>query len=246
MKKLKKQKINQLINYQTYFKKVKINIKKIIYENNFLLSFNDINIIENNIDHNALIFNNNLISTIDNTINTISTIEQKYNDSFLFNYKLTFSILRKFHNNIIKKKNKKDTIFKGLAIIKTKKIVKNILVSKQKILFEKEKKNKNNKYKYFYLLFGYLFEIKNKISIKYNLINKKKNNNTLFHQKKRNLKILFENQLKTKKMVVQVKGKKYNISRINYLFYIIKMKQIEMIKKSKRVDKQKKRRNASI
>ena len=101
MKKLKKQKINQLINYQTYFKKVKINIKKIIYENNFLLSFNDINIIENNIDHN------NLISTTDNTINTISTIEQKYNDSFLFNYKLTFSILRKFHNNIIKKKNQK-------------------------------------------------------------------------------------------------------------------------------------------
>lgn len=246
MKKLKKQKINQLINYQTYFKKVKINIKKIIYENNFLLSFNDINIIENNIDHNALIFNNNLISTIDNTINTISTIEQKYNDSFLFNYKLTFSILRKFHNNIIKKKNKKDTIFKGLAIIKTKKIVKNILVSKQQILFQKKKKNKIDTYKYFYLLFGYLFEIKNKISIKYNLISKKKNNNTLFHQKKRNLKILFENQLKTKKMVVQVKGKKYNISRINYLFYIIKMKQIEMIKKSKRVDKQKKRRNASI
>lgn len=47
-------------------------------------------------------------------------------------------------------------------------------------------------------------------------------------------------------MVVQVKEKKYNISRINYLFYIIKMKQIELIKKSKRVDKQKKRRNASI
>lgn len=240
MKKLKKQKINQLINYQTYFKKVKINIKKIIYENNFLLSFNDINIIENNIDHN------NLISTTDNTINTISTIEQKYNDSFLFNYKLTFSILRKFHNNIIKKKIKKDTIFKGLAIIKTKKIVKNILVSKQQILFQKKKKNKIETYKYFYLLFGYLFKIKNKISIKHNLITKKKINNTLFHQKKRNLKILFENQLKSKKTVVQVKEKKYNISRINYLFYIIKMKQIEMIKKSKRVDKQKKRRNASI
>lgn len=240
MKKLKKQKINQLINYQTYFKKVKINIKKIIYENNFLLSFNDINIIENNIDHN------NLISTTDNTINTISTIEQKYNDSFLFNYKLTFSILRKFHNNIIKKKIKKDTIFKGLAIIKTKKIVKNILVSKQQILFQKKKKNKIETYKYFYLLFGYLFKIKNKISIKHNLISKKKKNNTLFHQKKRNLKILFENQLKSKKMVVQVKEKKYNISRINYLFYIIKMKQIELIKKSKRVDKQKKRRNASI
>ena len=240
MKKLKKQKINQLINYQTYFKKVKINIKKIIYENNFLLSFNDINIIENNIDHN------NLISTTDNTINTISTIEQKYNDSFLFNYKLTFSILRKFHNNIIKKKIKKNTIFKGLAIIKTKKIVKNILVSKQQILFQKKKKNKIETYKYFYLLFGYLFKIKNKISIKHNLITKKKINNTLFHQKKRNFKILFENQLKSKKTVVQVKEKKYNISRINYLFYIIKMKQIEMIKKSKRVDKQKKRRNASI
>lgn len=243
MKKLKKQKINQLINYQTFFKTIKINSKKIIYENNFLLSFNALNIIENNINHNALIFNNNsLISTINTNI---STIEQKYNNSYLFNYKLTFYILTKFHNNIVKKKIQKNTIFKGLTIIKTKKEVKNIIVSKQEILFQKNKIKKINTCKYFYLLFGYLFEIKNKILIKQNLINKK-NKNTLFHQKKMKVKILFENQLKSKKMVVYIKAKKYNISRINYLFYLIKNKSVEMVRGSKRVDKQKKNPNASI
>jgi hypothetical protein len=240
MQKLKKQKINQLINYQTYFKKIKINPQKIIYENKFLLSFNDLNIVENNIDHNALIFNNSLINI---TNNTISTIEQKYNDSFLFNYKLTFLILTKFHNNIIKKKVKKNIIFKGLVIIKTKKLFKKIFILKQQIVSQKN--NKNYIHKCFYLLFGYLF--KKKVLIKRNIITKTKRfKNSVFHQKKMKLKILFENQLKAKKMIIQVKKNIYNISRLNYLFYIIKKKRNEMIRNTKCVDKQKKSRNASI
>lgn len=244
MQKLKKQKINQLINYQTYFKKIKINTKKIIYENNFLLSFNDINIIENNIDHNALIFNNNLINIRNNTI---STIEQKYNDSFLFNYKFTFYILTKFHNNIMKKKIKKDKIFNGLAIIKIQKRLKSIIVSKQPLLFQKNKQQKIDTYKYFYLLFGYLFKIKNNILIEQYLKNKKRKRKiTLIKQKKMETKIFFENQLQFKKIILQIKRKTYKISRINYLYYIIKSKKNVLIQKLKCLDKKKKHYNASI
>lgn len=231
MKKLKKQKINQLINYQIYFKKIKINAKKIIYENSFLLSFNDIKIIENNIDHNALIFNNNI------TNNTISTIEQKYNNSFRFNYKLTFYILEKFHNNILKNQIKKKIISTGLTIIKAKKSSKNILISKQQI------SNKKNTSQYFYLLFGYLFKLKNNKLIKYSLIVDKKLD---LQEKKVKIKILWENQLKFKKIIIQKQEKKFNISRINYLLYIINLYQTEMIMNLNCVDTFKKHYNASI
>nr|YP_010507882.1 ymf99 [Phytophthora asparagi]UXG55982.1 ymf99 [Phytophthora asparagi] len=110
MQKLKKQKINNLLNYQqflknNYLKNKKFKLKNILFENQILynnLNFESYVIEFNNYENIYLPFT--LIK-----IDKISTIAMKYENVILFNYDLTYNILHQFNKimfqNILEKKN---------------------------------------------------------------------------------------------------------------------------------------------
>nr|YP_010117849.1 ymf99 [Phytophthora agathidicida]QPN53821.1 ymf99 [Phytophthora agathidicida]DAD55070.1 TPA_asm: ymf99 [Phytophthora agathidicida] len=110
MIKLKKQKINNLLNYQpflknNYLKKKKIKLKNILFENQIL--YNNLNLESYVIEFNN--YKNIYLPFTLIKIDKISTIAIKYENIILFNYDLTYNILYQFNKimfqNILKKKN---------------------------------------------------------------------------------------------------------------------------------------------
>ena len=223
MQKLKKQKINNLLNYQHFLKnndlkKNKFKLKKILFENQILYKNIDSNIIELNNYENIY-----LPSTILN-LNNIYTIQTQYENQLLFNYNLNYDILYHFNSiifkNIIQKNN---NIIKGRIIGGTnKKVLVSILgvvfsmkpinlnnLINNKKTFYINKKNKFKKKKFFY--------IPKKIQPK-QLINS-------YKLRYLNFKIDIINDLNLKKKKI--------ISRVSYLQELIKNHKINKIKKKK-------------
>nr|YP_010117888.1 ymf99 [Phytophthora castaneae]QPN53860.1 ymf99 [Phytophthora castaneae] len=110
MIKLKKQKINNLLNYQpflknNYLKKKKFKLKNILFENQIL--YNNLNLESYVIEFNN--YENIYLPFTLIKIDEISTIDMKYENVILFNYNLTYNILYQFNKimfqNILGKKN---------------------------------------------------------------------------------------------------------------------------------------------
>lgn len=223
MQKLKKQKINNLLNYQHFLKnndlkKNKFKLKKILFENQILYKNIDSNIIELNNYENIY-----LPSTVLN-LNNIYTIQTQYENQLLFNYNLNYDILYHFNSiifkNIIQKNN---NIIKGRIIGGTnKKVLVSILgvvfsmkpinlnnLINNKKTFYINKKNKFKKKKFFY--------IPKKIQPK-QLINS-------YKLRYLNFKIDIINDLNLKKKKI--------LSRVSYLQELIKNHKINKIKKKK-------------
>nr|YP_009178808.1 orf217 [Peronospora tabacina]ALJ78434.1 orf217 [Peronospora tabacina]ALJ78481.1 orf217 [Peronospora tabacina] len=110
MKKLKKIKITNLINYQQFLKnnslkKNQFKFKNILFENKIL--YNNENLESYVIEFNT--YKNIYLPFTLIKIAEISTINLKYENILLFNYDLTYNILSQFHKimlKIILKKNK--------------------------------------------------------------------------------------------------------------------------------------------
>jgi hypothetical protein len=223
MQKLKKKKINNLLNYQHFLKnndlkKNKFKLKKILFENQILYKNIDSNIIELNNYENIY-----LPSTVLN-LNNIYTIQTQYENQLLFNYNLNYDILYHFNSiifkNIIQKNN---NIIKGRIIGGTnKKVLVSILgvvfsmkpinlnnLINNKKTFYINKKNKFKKKKFFY--------IPKKIQPK-QLINS-------YKLRYLNFKIDIINDLNLKKKKI--------LSRVSYLQELIKNHKINKIKKKK-------------
>lgn len=222
MKKLKKKKIIKInnINY-SYFNNFNLNIKKNLYEYHILLNFDTLKIFD-------IQNKNKQLSNLLSLKNNILIIQQKYNNSILLNYNLTYFILLLFHKYIIK------------TIIKQKfKHVKFLFLlneNKQIKKFKEFNKQKHNniiknkqKIKYFFILFTYLFSIKNlkniyfkikkKKFIFYNIIKKKKS--TFYEKKMFNLFLLKEEHLKHRIFNIKKKKTKYILSRSSYLKHFL-------------------------
>jgi len=154
MNKLKKQKINHVLNYEHFLKnnslkKKKLKLKNILFENPILYKNQDLNIIElNNYENIEIPF-----TVLD--FKNINTIEKTYNNQLLFNYNLNYNILYNFNKiivNFIKQKNNdkiKGKVIKGNRkkisiaifgfIFKMKSVnlnnsIRNIIYNKKKII----------------------------------------------------------------------------------------------------------------
>nr|WGU20073.1 ymf99 [Phytophthora sp. ML-2023a] len=110
MEKLKKQKINILLNHQqflknNYLKKQKYKLKNILFDNQIL--YNNLNLESYVIEFNN--YENIYLPFTLIKIDEISTIEIKYENIILFNYDLNYNILYQFNKimfqNILLKKN---------------------------------------------------------------------------------------------------------------------------------------------
>nr|WRY73364.1 orf217 [Phytophthora cinnamomi] len=110
MQKLKKQKINNLLNYQqflknNYLKKQKFQLKNILFENQIL--YNNLNLESYVIEFNN--YENIYLPFTLIKIDEISTIAMKYENVILFNYDLNYNILHQFNKimlqTILEKKN---------------------------------------------------------------------------------------------------------------------------------------------
>ncbi len=164
MNKLKKQKINNLLDYQHFLKKnslkkKKLKLKNILFENQILYKNRDLNIIELNN------FENIYIPSTVFDLNKIYTIDILYENHFLFNYKLNYNILYNFNkilfnykkknNNIVKSKvvngNYKKTLIILLGIVFSMKSINlnNLINNKKKFHINKFNKQKF-KYKNFF------------------------------------------------------------------------------------------------
>jgi len=223
MQKLKKQKFNNLLNYQHFLKnndlkKNKFKLKKILFENQILYKNIDSNIIELNNYENIY-----LPSTVLN-LNNIYTVQTQYENQLLFNYNLNYDILYHFNsiifkniiqknNNIIKGRiiggtNKKVLISILGVVFSMKPINLNNLINNKKTFYI-NKKNKFKKKKFFY--------IPKKIQPK-QLINS-------YKLRYLNFKIDIINDLNLKQKKI--------LSRVSYLQELIKNHKINKKKKKK-------------
>ena len=149
MNKLKKQKINNLLNYQlflknNYLKEKKTKLKHILSENQTLYKNQGLNIIELNNFENIFIPSTILDFKI------INTTQNLYENQMLFNYNLNYNILYNFNRIIFNYRKKKTNIIKGRIIDGYHK---KILISILGIIFFMKPKNLNhliNNKKYFY------------------------------------------------------------------------------------------------
>ena len=161
MQKLKKKKINKLINYQhflknNYLKKNQIQLKNTFFENKIL--FNNL-ILESSVIEFNNFYNIYLPFTLIK-ISEISTIALNYKNILLFNYDLTYNILYQFNK----------IMFQNF-IKKNKNIIKGRLLGG----------NWNNK-KIFISIFGFIFYIK-PINLNNSLNYKKKNYYNKYNKK---------------------------------------------------------------
>nr|YP_010394647.1 Ymf99 [Plasmopara halstedii]DAZ89084.1 TPA_asm: Ymf99 [Plasmopara halstedii] len=214
MIKLKKQKINNLINYQhflqnNYLKNKKYKLNNILFENKIL--FKNINLESYIIEFNN--YKNIYLPFTLIKINEISTIDKKYKDIILFNYDLTYNILCQFNKIMFK-----------YAIKKNNNLIKARLLGK----------SWNNK-KIFILILGFVFFMKpinlnNSLNYKKkNYFNKYKKKN--FYKKKINLTRLVNSyklrylNFKINNLNTSKKSKK-EFSRVDYIQIIIENKKI--------------------
>ena len=103
MKKLKQQKITNLVNYQpflknNYLKKNQFKLKNILFENKIL--YNNVNLESYVIEFNN--YENIYLPFTLIKIDEISTISLKYENVLLFNYDLTYNILYQFNKIMFK------------------------------------------------------------------------------------------------------------------------------------------------
>ena len=223
MKKLKQQKITNLVNYQpflknNYLKKNQFKLKNILFENKIL--YNNVNLESYVIEFNN--YENIYLPFTLIKIDEISTISLKYENVLLFNYDLTYNILYQFNKimfkTVLKKKN---NIIKGRLL----------------------GGNWNNK-KIFISIFGFIFYMKS-INLNNSLNYKKKNyfnkyNKKGFFKKKIN-STRFINCYKFKYLNFSINNlnkkikKKKELSRILYIQNILKKKNLKIIIKNKSV-----------
>ena len=118
MKKLKKQKINNLVNYQQFLKnntlkKNQFKLKNIFFEN--IILYNNLNLESYVIEFNN--YKNIYLPFTLIKIGKISTIALKYENVLLFNYDLTYNIIYQFNKimftNILKNQNNIIKVIKG-------------------------------------------------------------------------------------------------------------------------------------
>nr|YP_010616483.1 ymf99 [Peronosclerospora sorghi]WAU47943.1 ymf99 [Peronosclerospora sorghi] len=218
MKKLKKKKINILLNYQQFLKNNSLKKKffksknsllenQILYKNPIL----ETSIIEfNNYENIYLPFT--LIK-----INEISIIDLQYENIILFNYDLTFNILKKFNRimfpYII---NFQNNLIKG-RLLGGNWNNKKILISILGFIFPMKPMNLNNALNYKKIYF-------------FNKYNKKG-----FYKKKINSTRLI-NCYKIKYLNFKIKNKKNNLkkkelSRLSYIQFIFQKKKLKKKKK---------------
>ena len=144
MKKLIKQKINNILNYQSFLKqnplKNKFNLKNTLFENKILYT-------NLNLESYVIEFNNYENIYLPFTlikIDEISTIQSKYENVLFFNYDLAYNILYHFNKimfqNILKNKNNK---IKGRILSGNKKN-KKIFISILGLIFYMKPRNLNN------------------------------------------------------------------------------------------------------
>ena len=223
MQKLKKQKFNNLLNYQHFLKnndlkKNKFKLKQNLFENQILYKNIDSNIIELNNYENIY-----LPSTVIN-LNNIYTIQTQYENQLLFNYNLNYDILYHFNSIIFKsiiQKNK--DIIKGRVIGGTNK---NVLISILGVVFSMKPINLNNlinNKKTFYINKKNKFKKK-----KFFYIPKKIQPKQLINSYKLrylNFKIDIINDLNLKQKKI--------LSRVSYLQELIKNHKINKKKKKK-------------
>nr|YP_010394569.1 Ymf99 [Phytophthora podocarpi]DAZ88616.1 TPA_asm: Ymf99 [Phytophthora podocarpi]DAZ89045.1 TPA_asm: Ymf99 [Phytophthora podocarpi] len=218
MKKLKKNKINNLLNYQqflknNYLKKKKFKLKNILFKNQIL--YNNLKLESYVIEFNN--YENIYLPFTLIKIDEISTIALKYENVILFNYDLTYNILHQFNKIMFKN------------ILKKKKIsIKGRLLGG----------NWNNK-KIFISILGFIFSMK-PINLNNVLNYKKKNyfnkyNKKGFYKKKINSTRLI-NYYKLKYLNFQIdninnlnilKKKKKEFSRLSYIQTIIQNQKIQ-------------------
>jgi hypothetical protein len=217
MQKLKKKKINNLVNYQQFLKnnslkKKKFKLKNILFENQIL--YNNLNLESYVIEFNH--YENIYLPFTLIKIDEISTIKMKYENVFLFNYDLTYNILYQFNKimfqNILKKK--KNSI-------------------QGRILGG----NWNNK-KIFISILGFIFDMKsfnlnNALKYKKNFFFNK-NNKKGFYKKKKNINMIkLINCYKLKYLNFKIndlntlKKKKKEFSRISYIQTTIQKQKIK-------------------
>jgi hypothetical protein len=223
MQKLKKQKFNNLLNYQHFLKnndlkKNKFKLKKILFENQILYKNIDSNIIELNNYENIY-----LPSTVLN-LNNIYTVQTQYENQLLFNYNLNYDILYHFNSiifkNIIQKNN---NIIKGRIIGGTNK---KVLISILGVVFSMKPINLNNlinNKKTFYINKKNRFKKKKFFYIPKKIQPKKLINS--YKLRYLNFKIDIINDLNL--------GKKKILSRVSYLQELIKNHKINKKKKKK-------------
>ena len=239
MNKLKKQKLNHVLNYKHFLKnnslkKQKLKLKNILFENPILYKNKDLNIIELNNYQNI-----EIPLTVLNLKN-INTIEKIYNDQLLFNYNLNYNILYNFNKiifNFIKQKN--DNKIKGKVI-------------------------GGNKKKTLISILGFVFGMRS-VNLNYSINNIIYNNGKkngfykfnklkLFKQKKisnrlKNIKI--KKIIKTYTLrflnfkIIKIR-KKNRLSRIAYLKEIIKYKKEKKFKKMMFLERKNKIKNKGI
>jgi hypothetical protein len=213
MQKLKKNKINNLLNYQQFLKnnslkKKKFKLKNILFENQIL--YNNLNLESYVIEFNN--YENIYLPFTLIKIDKISTIKMKYENVFLFNYDLTYNILYQFNKiifqNILKKR---DNSIKGRLL----------------------GGNWNNK-KIFISILGFIFSMK-PINLNNALKYKKKfyfnkNNKKDFYKKKKFNATRLINCYKLKYLNFQInnlKNVKKEFSRLLYIQTIIKKQKIQ-------------------
>ena len=223
MQKLKKQKFNNLLNYQHFLKnndlkKNKFKLKKNLFENQILYKNMDSNIIELNNYENVYI-----PSTVLN-LNNIYTIQIQYENQLLFNYNLNYDILYHFNSiifkNVIKKNN---NIIKGRVISGTNK---KVFISILGVVFSMKPINLNNlinNKKTFYINKKNKFKKKNFFYIHKKIQPKQLINSYKLRYLNFKINIIKDLNFKTKKV----------LSRVSYLYELIKNQKINKKKKKK-------------
>jgi len=191
MKKLKKQKITNLLNYQQFLKnnslkKYQFNLKNILFENPIL--YNNLNLESYVIEFNS--YKNLYLPFTLLKIAEISTIDLKYENVLLFNYNLTYNIIYQFNKIMFK------NIFKN-----NKNLLKGRLLGG----------NRNNK-KLFLSILGLVFCIK-PFNLNNSLNYKKKN-----YFNKKNKKGFYKNKINSKRLINCYKLKYLNFTITKTIF----------------------------
>lgn len=207
MKKIKKKKIINFVNYQQFLKKKSFKFQNSFFENQIL--YNNLNLESYVIEFNS--YENIYLPFTLIKIDEISTIALKYKNSLLFNYDLTYNILYQFNKIMLQNLLKKNsTLIKGRLL----------------------GGNWNNK-KIFISILGFVFGMK-PINLNNFLNYKKKNyfnkfNKKNFYKKKINsTRVINCYKLKYLNFKIQTIEKhilkKKKLSRISYLQFILENK----------------------
>jgi hypothetical protein len=220
MNKLKKQKINHVLNYEHFLKdnslkRKKLKLKKILFENPILYKNQDLNIIELNNYENIEI----PLTVLE--LKEINTIEKTYNNQLLFNYNLNYNILYNFNKIIFNYiKEKRNNKIKGKVITG---YIKRTLISILGFIFATKSVNLNH------LIRNIIYNKKKIFNFKkFKMIKNKKNSNKLKNRQIK--KIIRPYTLRYLNFKIIKTVKKYKISRVAYLTEIFKYKKEKKFK----------------